>query len=216
MKVLLALTYYRPHISGVTMYAQRLAEGLVLHGHDVSVLTSRYAKSLPKRETMNGVKVYRVPVAFRISKGVIMPRYARAAWLCVRNADAIVLSLPNTPIESLFLPLLARWFRRPMIAVYHCDVALPKGFFNRIVQAVVSLSNLFSGLIAWRIVTYTRDYVSVSPFLERMKRKLVFISPPIDVADPDLEEVRWFPICSRSSRGDFDRVRWKVCFRERG
>ena len=33
MKVLIVLTYYRPHTSGLTVYAERLATGLAARGH---------------------------------------------------------------------------------------------------------------------------------------------------------------------------------------
>ena len=59
MKVLLALTYYRPHVSGLTLYVQRLGKVLAAQGHQVTVLTSHYEKSLPRREEIDGVKVIR-------------------------------------------------------------------------------------------------------------------------------------------------------------
>ena len=73
MKILIELTYYRPHTSGLTIYAERLATALAGRGHQVTVLTSQYDKSLPREEMMEGVRVVRVPVLLRISKGVIMP-----------------------------------------------------------------------------------------------------------------------------------------------
>ena len=74
MRVLMGLTYFRPYVSGLTIYVDRLASALTERGHTVTVLTSRYDSSLPARETMNGVEIVRAPVAARISKGVVMPR----------------------------------------------------------------------------------------------------------------------------------------------
>jgi len=73
MQILIALTYYRPHYSGLTIYVERLARALAAQGHQVTVLTSRYAATLPAQEKLDGVEVRRLPVAMRISKGVIMP-----------------------------------------------------------------------------------------------------------------------------------------------
>ncbi len=39
MKILIGLTYYRPHYSGLTIYTERLARGLAELGHEVTVLT---------------------------------------------------------------------------------------------------------------------------------------------------------------------------------
>ena len=73
MKILQVLTYYRPHISGLTIYVERLSKALVAAGHEVTVLTSQAEKEWPRREVRDGVNIVRVPVAFRVSKGVIMP-----------------------------------------------------------------------------------------------------------------------------------------------
>src|SRR5437763_951827 len=75
VKILIALTYYRPHISGLTIYVERLAAALAARGHSVTVLTSRYDRSLPAQEMIEGVRVIRAHVALRVSKGVIMPGY---------------------------------------------------------------------------------------------------------------------------------------------
>ena len=88
MKILFILTYYRPHVSGLTIYVERLAKVLAERGHTVTVLTSHYTKDLPNEEQMDGVRVVRVPVAFRFNKGVVMPafplargtRFARMTW----------------------------------------------------------------------------------------------------------------------------------------
>ena len=57
MRVLIILTYYRPHTSGLTIYAERLARGLARQGHEVTILTSHYSRDLPRRETRDGVHI---------------------------------------------------------------------------------------------------------------------------------------------------------------
>ncbi len=73
MRILIALTYYRPHYSGLTIYTERLAKALAARGHQVTVLTSRFDPSYPEEELVDGVRVVRLPVMMRLSKGVIMP-----------------------------------------------------------------------------------------------------------------------------------------------
>ena len=50
MRVLIALTYYRPHYSGLTIYTERLAKALAARGHQVTVLTSQFEPDLPEEE----------------------------------------------------------------------------------------------------------------------------------------------------------------------
>ena len=63
MRLLFALTYYRPYTSGLTIYVQRLATAMKARGHIVTILTSQYDPSLPRREIIDGVRVVRAPVA---------------------------------------------------------------------------------------------------------------------------------------------------------
>ncbi|MFN8643638.1 MAG: glycosyltransferase [Candidatus Binatia bacterium] len=95
MRVLIALTYYRPHVSGLTIYAERLARGLARRGHAVTVLTSRFSPALAEREESDGVSVVRVPVALKVSKGVIMPRFPAAALAAIAEADVVNVHMPQ-------------------------------------------------------------------------------------------------------------------------
>src|SRR5512141_1360829 len=117
MKVLIALTYYRPHTSGLTIYAERLARSLAARGHRVTVLTSQYDKSLPREERLDGVTVVRVPVAFRVSKGVIMPTFGAVAWRMVRDHDVVSLHLPQ--FDASGLAARGRLLKKPVTMTYH-------------------------------------------------------------------------------------------------
>lgn len=184
MRILFVLTYYRPHISGLTIYVQRLAEALAAGGHHVTVLTSHYDKSLPYEEEVNGVHVVRVPVLFRISKGVIMPTFPKQAAALLREHDVVSVHLPQ--FEASIMAVLARFVvRRPVILTYHCDLRLPEGWFNRFVDQVVFISNYLAGLLSDRIVAYTQDYAEHSRFLSRFLHKIEVIPPPVIIPPPE-------------------------------
>ena len=150
MKVLLVLTYYHPHVSGLTIYVKRLATMLAQRGHQVTVLTSRYDPALPAEEVIDGVHVVRAPVQLRVSKGVIMLSFPMVAWRLIREHDVLSVHLPQ--FEASLLGLLGRLANRPVILTYHCDLQLPRGWFNRIVDKVVFASNYLAGQLAQAIV----------------------------------------------------------------
>ena len=50
MKILIVLTYYRPNISGLTIYAERLAEAFVKRGHVCSIAYPHYLLVDPRLE----------------------------------------------------------------------------------------------------------------------------------------------------------------------
>ena len=190
MKILLVLTYYHPHVSGLTIYVKRLAAALARRGHTVTVLTSRYDASLPAEEVIDGVRVVRVPVWFRVSKGVIMPSFPFRTWKFIRQHDVVSVHLPQ--FEASLLGLLGRLAGKPVILTYHCDLQLPTGWFNRIVDKVVFVSNYVAGQLAQAAVAYTQDFAEHSHFLSRFLNKVRVIPPPVIMPAPDPAEVEVF------------------------
>jgi len=182
MKILTVLTYYRPHTSGLTIYAERLARAFVKRGHEVTVMTTQYDPSLPREEVMDGVRVVRVPVLFRVSKGVIAPSFGFVATKLVLQHDVVQMHLPQ--FDAPGVALRGRIFGKPAVLTYHCDLFLPPGFFNRIVNSVVDVMNNASGVFSNHIVTYTQDYADHSPYLSKYASKLTPILPPVVLPDP--------------------------------
>lgn len=190
MKILTVLTYYRPHTSGLTIYAERLARAFVKRGHEVTVMTTHYDPSLPLEEMMDGVKVVRVPVIARVSKGVIAPTFGLVATKLVWQHDVVQLHLPQ--FDAPGVALRARLFGKPAVLTYHCDVQLPQGWFNRFVNSVLDFQNDMAGRLANHIVTYTQDYADHSPYLSRYASKLTPILPPVEMPLPAPEAVTAF------------------------
>lgn len=177
MRILTVLTYYRPHTSGLTIYAERLARAFAKRGHRVTVMTTRYDKSLACEEMMDGVRVIRVPVGLRISKGVIAPTFGLVATKLVWQNDVVQLHLPQ--FDAPGVAFRARLFGKPAVLTYHCDLLLPPGFFNRFVNLVVQFQNNMAALLANHLVTYTQDYADNSAYLSRYRRKLTPFLPPV-------------------------------------
>lgn len=190
MKILTVLTYYRPHTSGLTIYAERLARALVQRGHAVTVMTAQYDPSLPREEIMDGVKVIRVPVAARVSKGVIAPTFGFVATKLVAQHDVAQLHLPQ--FDAPGVALRARLFGKPVVLTYHCDLLLTRTWFNRFVNLVVNFQNNMAGALANHIVTYTQDYADNSPYLSRYADKLTPILPPVDLPKSTRDAVAAF------------------------
>ncbi len=188
MKILTALTYYRPHTSGLTIYAERLAKALVQRGHEVTVLTSQFEDDLPREEEQDGVRIVRFPVAFRVSKGVISPTVGWLATRLVLENEALLLHLPQ--FDAAGIALRGRFLKKPTIITYHCDLFLPPGWFNRVANRVVNMANHLTAQFAHRIVTYTQDYADHSPYLSRYRDKLQIIPPPVELPEVEQEGVK--------------------------
>ncbi len=190
MKILVVLTYYRPHTSGLTIYAERLAKAWVRRGHQVTVLTSHFEHTLPLEEVVDGVRIVRAPVMFRLSKGVIMPTFGFLASKLALEHDVIQLHLPQ--FDAAGVALRGRMLRKPTVITYHCDLIMPFGPLSWLANQAVLFMNNLAGLLTHRIVTYTRDYAENSSYARRFMRKLRVIPPPVELPSVTPEEVQAF------------------------
>ncbi len=190
MKILVGLTYYRPHVSGLTIYVERLARALAARGHAVTVLTAQYDRSLPRRETLDGVDVIRVPVALRISKGVVMPTIGWEATRLVPRHDVLSLHLPQ--LDAAGVALRGRLFRKPVVLTYHSDLLLPPSLVNRLAGFTVNTINHLAARLSDAISGYTDDFARHSPFLSRYLDKLHVIAPPVEMPVPSPEALADF------------------------
>lgn len=190
MKILIVLTYFRPHISGLTIYAERLAKALVKRGHQVTVLTSRFDPALPLDEVVQGVRIVRAPVLMRVSKGVIMPTFGSLASKLVREHDVIQLHLPQ--FDAAGVALRGRLVRKPTVITYHCDLELPPGLFNLVANQVVLAMNNLAARFTHRIVSYTEDYAHYSKYTQKFIKKVKIIPPPVELPEVSKEQVKTF------------------------
>ncbi len=190
MRILTVLTYYRPHTSGLTIYAERLAKALVKRGHEVTVLTSQYEKHLPLEEEQDGVKIKRMPVLLRISKGVIMPSIGYKSWKEVIAHDVLLLHLPQ--FDAAGLAIRGRLLKRPTILIYHSDLTLPAGLFNRIVNIVIQLMNDIAARFTHKISAYTEDFANHSPYLRRFRKKVVVNAPAVEIPKANPSAIKAF------------------------
>src|SRR3990172_7407253 len=190
MRILISLMYYRPHYSGLTIYSERLAKALAARGHQVTVLTSRFSRSLPAHEEIDGITIVRPDVLLRVSKGVIMPSMPVWAWRLVRQADVVNTHVPQP--DAALLGIYARLLQKPVVLTYHCDLDLPNGFVNFFANQGSHLANHVSASLADAIVTNTRDFAEHSPFLNRYNEKVIEIPPPIELVPVSKAQVGEF------------------------
>ena len=132
----------------------------------------------------------RVPVLFRLGKGVIMPAFGITANRLVSQTDVIQLHLPQ--FDAAGISLRGRLLKKPTVITYHCDLHLPPGLFNRAANLGVTLMNRLTAIFTHRIVTYTRDYAENSTYLRRYLAKLEIIPPPVVLPIVSMDEIRNF------------------------
>lgn len=186
MNILISLTYYTPNISGLTYHAKAIAEVLAAEGHQVRLLTMQHAKKLKTSEVINRVQIIRAKPNLRLSKGFISLSWLWLSFLEVKRADIVHLHLPQ--FEGGIVAFWAKILGKRLIITYHCDIILPPGRLNQLVQATLFLANKFTLSLADVIIHSTTDYANHSYLLKAYRRKLVANYPPIPlyVSRPDI------------------------------
>jgi glycosyltransferase involved in cell wall biosynthesis len=177
MKVLMALDYYRPNISGLTLYVESLAKGLAGRGHDDTILTHAPTAGLPPEETDGGVRVVRAPVLARAGKALISPAILGAARRELARSD--VLHLHSPLVNAVPMSLAGCRARVPIVVTYHCDLKPPPGVVQRVIETLARASQDFALARAHTIVTYTEDYARHTPSLAKRISRVRWILPPV-------------------------------------
>lgn len=188
MKVLFLLTYYYPHWTGLTQYAQRLAEGLSVNKFRVTVLTTKHEKFLKGQEKINGVKVIRKPVLFRVSRTLISPLYIASFLSEIFKTDIIVVYLPFA--EVLIASIFAKILGKKIFLVHNGDLVLPKSnIFNSFIEWLYYFSTTIALFLCTKIIIQTKDYAYQSNVLSRFQDKWSVILPLYPVLSPQKDTV---------------------------
>ena len=188
MKVLITCTYFYPYSSGLSVYALRLAQGLVALGHDVCVLSSQYDQKLSSEENLDGVKIVRVKVGMKLSKGVIMPGLRVQAKKWIAWADVVNIHMPQ--FESFLIATLAKQLGKPVVVTYHCDLVMSGGWFSRLAGWGTNLLGKQTLSQARVIVQNTLDYARHSKVLKPYLDKVVEVPTPVVFLETALGEMK--------------------------
>lgn len=177
MKILSTISYYTPHISGLTVCAQRLISGLAKHDLKFTVLTSQYDPTLLRIEKMAGAEVVRVPTLFTVGKVPVMPAFPLIAWKLVQQSDIVWIHVPQ--IEGLLVAWYAKILHKTIIVTVHCLPLLPSGWQRILFQPLSDFINNSIIKLADHVVYYTKDYAENIKELFHNPKKSSYIFPPI-------------------------------------
>ncbi len=187
MNILFTITYYHPYVSGLSICAKRIAEGLVSTGHQVSVLAMRHDSKMPEKETIHGVQIQRSNVLFRVNKGFISHSYIFDAFRSVSSADTILCNIPQP--ESIIPAIFGKVMGKKVVVLYHCELELPPGIFNRLIQFSTDILHLMTLSLCNHVIVYTTDYADASRLLQFFKKKIIEIRPPVPMSIVDRKQM---------------------------
>ena len=195
MKIVMGLYYYFPYVSGLSVYTKNLAEALVERGHEITVITSRYDATFDREQQVNGVKIIRVPVIFRLNKGVIMPMFVPTMYAFGKTADVVMLHLPCAEAA-----LVARLFPQKLIIKYHCDLRLSgRRLVTMLLESVAYTSMKDAIHHAPYTISSSFDYAANSKILAHYLEKVTPVPPPIKMIHPSKPPLDPQYFCQRTT-----------------
>jgi glycosyltransferase involved in cell wall biosynthesis len=111
--ILFVLEHFYPYVGGIERLFQQLTRALSAEGHQVTVITSRFRRDLPRRENMHGVYVIRVSAPNRY----LFPLFAIIpAIRAARRCDLIQTSTYSAALPAFFAGKLTG--RKVLITVH--------------------------------------------------------------------------------------------------
>lgn len=184
MKILFVSSYYLPYVSGLTVHAQRLAEGLVQKGHSVSLVTNIHAKDVASSEINKGVTIKRARPWFRLSRGFVSPGLFPLFLKELKEVEVVVFHLPLP--EAFPFSLMAKLSGKRIYLIYHANLNLPSwSFSGRIIENLVFFNHCLAGILANKIIAYSQDYANYAKFLKTFTKKVTTIFPPVFMRTPN-------------------------------
>lgn len=170
------LNYYAPYVSGLTDAARLVAEELAASGKRIAVVAGQHDRALPRQEVIAGVEVVRTPVLFRVGKGLVSPSFIPTAVDLGSRADVVNLHLPMIEAGPIARSLFTR---TRVVTTYHCDIALPGLWIDRIQTAVMDASVSMAFRNSHVVVPSSADYAEHSRVRSSMPTDgTVPIAPP--------------------------------------
>lgn len=173
-KILIALTYYLPNISGLSWYAMILAEELAKKGNEIKVIGAKFDSKLRNCEEINRVKVERMG-GFRLGKGFIMPNYWWKIGFLVKKSEIVIVNLPG--VENFWTALWAKILQKKLFVIFHCQFKSE----NIILEKLIDLFQSACLMLADKIVVNSIDYIEGNGLLKNYRNKVLEIFPPIKI-----------------------------------
>ncbi|WP_246644277.1 glycosyltransferase family 4 protein [Nonomuraea ceibae] len=165
--VAIIINYYAPYVSGLTIYAQTLAEGLAKRGSRVAVVAVQHDESLPLRELRAGVSIFRSPVRTRIGRGPVSPQFVPLVRRVARRSAIVNLHVPMLEVAPIALSVRDR----PLVITHHTDLWLPPGVVNSVATNAVSRSTWMAMRFADAVVLNSSDQARGSKLWPMIRRR---------------------------------------------
>lgn len=181
MKIMIVTPYFYPKVGGLESYALAVAKGLKEHyEHDIVVVTSNHEIKKRDEIIVEGIRVIRLPILFKISNTPINPLWYFNLRRIIKTEKPNVINTHSpVPFMADMATLAARTI--PVVTTYHSGSML-KGTGGM----VDIILGLYEKYLLPNILNRAVNIAAVYPkFVEKMVKdtnKVSFIPPGVDTS----------------------------------
>lgn len=180
-KVLLVSEYFYPHWTGIAQTFFYIAESLQKQGYGVTVLTTQFDRSLPRRDKVGRTHIIRTPYQFRVSR----THYSISALFSfislVPRHSTVIINSPHSNV--LFFSIITRLFRRKLVIFHQGDIVMPREtgsqLINWLLERIFDAMTIPSMWLAHAVGTFTRDYSRSSRVMRYFGNKVFTYIPAV-------------------------------------
>lgn len=179
-KVIFVAPYFKPHTGGLENYVANIEKGLREQGWETIVVTTSDSGKSYQEEMIDGTRVYRLPVWFKISNTPVNPLWYFSLKKIFRkeNPDIINAHAP-VPFIADMAALAAGKF--PFVLTYHAGTMLKGRFLLDLVIGFYENTLLQITALRAQAIICPSQFV-INTILKRFKDKSFVVSPGVDTS----------------------------------
>jgi len=179
-KLLVITPYFYPKVGGLENYAYNICKGLrKKFGWKVVVVTSNHYRQANQLETIDGIKIYRIPRMFKISNTPINPLwYFKIRNIIEIEKPDIINSHTPVPIISDIAARVSRDI--PFVLTYHNDLSKQNVILNFLCRLYYIILGFQTLRISNKIIATSKYYVDNSHYLQSYHEKIDIVHPGVD------------------------------------
>ncbi|HSW89036.1 MAG TPA: glycosyltransferase family 4 protein [Candidatus Saccharimonadales bacterium] len=182
MKIVIVIPYFYPSIGGLQNYALNIAKGLQNLGHEIVVITTNHIEKKYIIETINDLKIYRLPISFIISNTPINITWFRDITTIIKKEKPdLINGHTPVPIIAEIAAIIAKVKKIPFVMTYQNDLIKDTFILQFIITCYYFMFGIPALKAANKIIASSQYYVDNSKYLKPYQEKIEIVSPGVNL-----------------------------------
>jgi glycosyltransferase involved in cell wall biosynthesis len=183
MKVMMVAPYFYPRTGGMENYAYNISKLLVKkYGTDVSVICSNWGREGYKEETIEDIRVYRLPYLFKVSSTPVSPFWrSRVSSIILKERPDIVNGHFPVPYIADVACRATHNEKIPFLLTYQNDLVGRNPLMRLLSYCYYYWSGFKTLRLSQKIIVTSEHYAQNSPYLRKFGDKIEVIPPGVAV-----------------------------------